>query len=183
MLQLRYRFLKHCSRCDRGGTGGAFYGLAESSEATPKGHTTMAMQVVWHGSQQESFDLVNAIARNCTCEFGLMGVRLATCAPHRMLTEDQRALNGLLFARRMAERLRREEFSRAKVDHAAAPAPRAHVHRHRLTRHARPVAIRRIMTDLADAAGLVLCRRMPVAWQQLYAARTDACVPRTFARS
>src|SRR5437588_6867252 len=74
----------------------------------------MAMQVVWHGTQQESFDLVNAIARNCTCEFGLMGVRLATCAPHRMLTEDQRALNGLLFARRMAERLRREEFSRAK---------------------------------------------------------------------
>jgi hypothetical protein len=31
-----------------------------------------------------------------------------------MLTEDQRALNGLLFARRMQERLRREEFSRAK---------------------------------------------------------------------
>jgi len=83
----------------------------------------MAMQVVWHGSQQESFDLVNAIARNCTCEFGLMGVRLATCAPHRMLTEDQRALNGLLFARRMAERLRREEFSRAKA--AAAPRSRS----------------------------------------------------------
>ena len=74
----------------------------------------MTMQVVWHGTQQESFDLVNAIARNCTCEFGLMGVRLATCAPHRMLTEDQRALNGLLFARRMQERLHREEFSRAK---------------------------------------------------------------------
>ncbi|GAC1323391.1 MAG: hypothetical protein NVSMB2_21080 [Chloroflexota bacterium] len=74
----------------------------------------MATQVVWHGTQQESFDLVNAIARNCTCEFGLMGVRLATCAPHRMLTEDQRALNGLLFARRMQERLRREEFTRLK---------------------------------------------------------------------
>ena len=74
----------------------------------------MSMQVVWHGTQQESFDLVNAIARNCTCEFGLMCVRLATCAPHRMLTEDQRALNGLLFARRMAERLNTEEFTRAK---------------------------------------------------------------------
>jgi hypothetical protein len=74
----------------------------------------MSTQVVWHGTQQESFDLVNAIARNCTCEFGLMGVRLATCAPHRMLTDDQRALNGLLFARRMQERLKREEFSRAK---------------------------------------------------------------------
>ena len=73
----------------------------------------MTTQVIWHGTQQESFDLVNAIARNCTCEFGLMGVRLATCAPHRMLTEDQRALNGLLFARRMNERLRHEEFSRA----------------------------------------------------------------------
>ena len=80
----------------------------------------MTMQVVWHGTQQESFDLVNAIARNCTCEFGLMGVRLATCAPHRMLTEDQRALNGLLFARRMADRLQREEFSRTR----SGPAPR-----------------------------------------------------------
>lgn len=80
----------------------------------------MTMQVVWHGTQQESFDLVNAIARNCTCEFGLMGVRLATCAPHRMLTEDQRALNGLLFARRMAERLRREEFTRAKAANASS---------------------------------------------------------------
>jgi len=74
----------------------------------------MSMQVVWHGTQQESFDLVNAIARNCTCEFGLMGVRLSTCAPHRMLTEDQRALNGLLFARRMAARLQREELSRER---------------------------------------------------------------------
>src|SRR3984893_11419496 len=78
----------------------------------------MAPQVVWHGTQQESFDLVNAIGRNCTCEFGLMGVRLATCAPHRMLTEDQRALNGLLFARRMQERLRLEEFSRGKTSAA-----------------------------------------------------------------
>jgi hypothetical protein len=73
----------------------------------------MTMQVVWHGTQQESFDLVNAIAHNCTCEFGLLGVRLATCAPHRMLTEDQRALNGLLFARRLQERLSHEEFASA----------------------------------------------------------------------
>jgi hypothetical protein len=38
-------------------------------------------------------------------------MRLSTCAPHRMLTEDQRALNGLLFVRRVVDRLRREEFS------------------------------------------------------------------------
>jgi hypothetical protein len=40
-----------------------------------------------------------------------------------MLTEDQRALNGLLFARRMAERLRREEFSRAKTTISNARKP------------------------------------------------------------
>lgn len=106
-----------------GGTRGAFSG-AQGFGGTPES-TIMAMQVVWHGSQQESFDLVNAIARNCTCEFGLMGVRLATCAPHRMLTEDQRALNGLLFARRMAERLRREEFSRLKTSSTTTRAPRS----------------------------------------------------------
>ena len=71
----------------------------------------MSIRVSWHGTQQESFDLVNAIGRNCTCEFGLMGARLTTCSAHRMLLEDQRALDGLLFVRRMAERLRREEFS------------------------------------------------------------------------
>ena len=75
---------------------------------------TMFSEVVWNGTQEESFALVNAIARNCTCEFGLMGVRLSTCAPHRMLTEDQRALNGLLFARKMLDRLLREEFSSAE---------------------------------------------------------------------
>jgi hypothetical protein len=71
----------------------------------------MSIRVAWHGTQQESFDLVNAIGRNCTCDFGLMGARLTTCSSHRMLMEDQRALDGLLFVRRMAERLLDEEFS------------------------------------------------------------------------
>ena len=71
---------------------------------------TTQHQVLWHGSQQESFDLINSIARNCTCDFGPMGVRLSTCSPHRMLMDDQRALDGLLFVRRMAERLRAEEW-------------------------------------------------------------------------
>jgi hypothetical protein len=73
---------------------------------------TMTNQVVWHGSQQESFDLINAIARNCTCEFGMMGVRLSTCPAHLMLMEDQRALDGLLFVRHMLDRLQDEEFER-----------------------------------------------------------------------
>ena len=65
--------------------------------------------VQWFGTRQESSDLIAAITRNCTCEFGLKGIRLKQCGPHNMLTSDQRALNGLLFARRMAARLRHEE--------------------------------------------------------------------------
>jgi len=71
----------------------------------------MTSEVLWHGTQQDALELANAIGRNCTCEFGIMGVRLSTCSAHRMLVEDQRALDGLLFVRSMAERLLREEFS------------------------------------------------------------------------
>lgn len=71
----------------------------------------MSDSVIWRGTQQESFDLVNAIARNCACQFGLMGVRLSMCGAHQMLSEDQRALDGLLFVRGMARRLWFEEFT------------------------------------------------------------------------
>jgi hypothetical protein len=75
----------------------------------------MSTQVSWHGTPQESLALLDAITRNCTCEFGVMGVRLSVCSAHRMLTEDQRALDGLLFAHRMADRLRYEEFSTSRT--------------------------------------------------------------------
>ena len=77
--------------------------------------TTMSTQIIWHGTQQESFALIGAVAHNCTCQVGPDGVRTFTCNPHRMLTEDQRALDGLLFARRMADRLLREEFARSQT--------------------------------------------------------------------
>src|SRR4051812_14079705 len=82
--------------------------LRWSYEQTDDSMSTLA---TWHGTQAESFDLVKAVARNCACEFGVTGVRVSTCPVHQMLIEDQRALNGLLFVRRMADRLRREEFS------------------------------------------------------------------------
>jgi len=71
---------------------------------------------IWYGTQRESFDLVNAITHHCGCEFGLTGARVSTCPPHRMLIEDQRALNGLLFARRMVDRLRQEEWALGAAD-------------------------------------------------------------------
>lgn len=64
---------------------------------------------VWHGTQAESFALVNAIARNCQCTFGVMGIRTSTCEPHRAMVEDQRWMNGLLFMRRNAAKLEVEE--------------------------------------------------------------------------
>ena len=70
----------------------------------------MPIAARWHGNQQDAFDLVNAIARHCTCEFGAKAVRVSTCSSHRILIEDQRALDGLLFARRIRPRLLREEF-------------------------------------------------------------------------
>ena len=71
----------------------------------------VAPQVVFYGTQEESCALVNAIARNCACAWGALGVRTSTCAPHNMLISDQRALNGLLFMRRHVTTLALEEFA------------------------------------------------------------------------
>jgi len=65
--------------------------------------------VIWHGTLHERRELSNAVRHNCSCEFGLMGVRMSTCASHHMLSEDQRALDGMLFGRRIAGRLSDEE--------------------------------------------------------------------------
>jgi hypothetical protein len=64
----------------------------------------------WHGTDDERLDLLHAIAHNCACEVDDMGVQLEACASHRMLINEQRVLDGLLFARRMTDRLRRQEF-------------------------------------------------------------------------
>ncbi len=71
----------------------------------------MATSVLWHGSQTEALELLQALSRNCSCVVTAEGVRLSTCAPHQMLSSDQRAIDGLLFARRIAARLRVEEFN------------------------------------------------------------------------
>ena len=69
-------------------------------------------QAMWHGSTDEYSELLSAIGRHCTCSLGPTGERSATCAPHHMLRAEQRALDGLLFARRMRSRLQREEWAR-----------------------------------------------------------------------
>jgi hypothetical protein len=66
----------------------------------------------WNGTQTEYLDLVRALIHNCACEFA-NGVLLSACPAHRMLAEDQRALNGLVFGRRIAGRLQHEEWLKA----------------------------------------------------------------------
>lgn len=69
------------------------------------------MTVVWHGDREESGALVTAIAKNCACVFGLMGMRVSTCEPHQALVSDQRFLDGLLVMRHYRDKLLLQEFT------------------------------------------------------------------------
>jgi hypothetical protein len=64
-------------------------------------------QTRWNGTESELHQLVNAVARNCVC--GENQAPPWRCAAHIMLF-DQRAVDGLVFARRIVKRLLVEEF-------------------------------------------------------------------------
>ena len=70
-------------------------------------------QTVFHGDEDETKAIVEAVANNCACTY-TDGIVTGQCAPHHMLVTDQRALNGLVWMRRAVSRLRREEFGRKK---------------------------------------------------------------------
>lgn len=66
----------------------------------------------WHGTDEEWTELIRIVARNCTCDPSTRSVvASSSCAPHRMVLADQRALDGLVFARRMVTLFCREELS------------------------------------------------------------------------
>ena len=78
-------------------------------------------RVVWHGTRQESLELLHAVRLHCACETG-DGRMLTICSAHAMLARDQRAVDGLLFMRRMAERLLAEEFDMSQLQGRPSPA-------------------------------------------------------------
>jgi hypothetical protein len=85
----------------------------------------MSQVVSWGGTKEQLQELATAVGHNCTCSrSALAGGTPSTCAAHRMMRQDQRALNGLLFERHIAERLRREEFADALE--SAGPEPARH---------------------------------------------------------
>ena len=77
-------------------------------------------RVQWHGTHAEGVELVETLGRHCSCEFTAQHRRVFVCAPHEMFISDQRAIDGLLFARRIAARLRSEEFRPYAVTAEAA---------------------------------------------------------------
>lgn len=69
----------------------------------------MPRRISWNGTPDEALALLQVLRAHCFCQIE-SGRTVAPCGPHRMLAHDQRAVDGLLFMRRMAERLLREEF-------------------------------------------------------------------------
>jgi len=80
----------------------------------------MAQGITWNGTTDEALALLHALREHCTCAVD-HGRTTRPCAGHAMLAHDQRAVDGLLFMRRMAARLLSEEFA------AYAPAPSASI--------------------------------------------------------
>jgi hypothetical protein len=62
-----------------------------------------------------------ATARNCACQRSTEGAVTRSCSAHALLLGDQLAINRLVFARHIADRLRKEEgLSGAFLEHGAA---------------------------------------------------------------
>jgi hypothetical protein len=66
------------------------------------------LPAIWHGTDAEYRILLRIVAGYCSCR--PEGIKIVVCSPHQMLVEDQRAIDGLVFLRRLAGRLTAEEF-------------------------------------------------------------------------
>jgi hypothetical protein len=69
----------------------------------------------WHGTEEEWGALLDAVDLHCACLYTSMGTPLRRCVAHSIL-QDQRALDGLLWMRRLRTRLQREEQSVSSPD-------------------------------------------------------------------
>ena len=76
--------------------------------------TGMARRVTWNGTTEEALALLRALGAHCECRIE-EGRTVAACPGHAMLAHDQRAIDGLLFMRRMAARILAEEFNSAAL--------------------------------------------------------------------
>ncbi len=72
----------------------------------------MSHQTTWPGTQADMGELLEAVLHNCTCVIASeYGNAQRLCSAHTLLTANQAAINRLMFGRRIADRLRQEEWS------------------------------------------------------------------------
>ncbi len=69
----------------------------------------MIQRIRWNGTADEALALLHALRAHCECRVDA-GRTVAPCAAHTMIAFDQRAIDGLVFMRRIAPRLLAEEF-------------------------------------------------------------------------
>ena len=82
----------------------------------------MEQFAIWHGDSTEMEALLQAAAHNCGCGRSRSAKDWNTrCSAHRMLAFDQRALDGLLFVRRLTRRLEAEEWARGVALNVSNP--------------------------------------------------------------
>ncbi len=82
----------------------------------------MARHTTWNGTPDEALALLHALRTHCECR--VAGERtVSVCASHAMLARDQRAIDGLLFMRRMAAQLLVEEFKLAAIQSTESSVP------------------------------------------------------------
>ena len=70
----------------------------------------MHTDAVWHGTPQELEELLQVLGRNCKYKDVQRSAHACPCPVHHMYTADQRALDGLLFARHQMAQLVAQEF-------------------------------------------------------------------------
>lgn len=81
----------------------------------------MTTMTVFHGTQQERYELTVAIEHNCVCHIDPdTGLRTSTCPAHAMLL-DQRILDGLDVTRRRAAALLAKELSESTHESVLPP--------------------------------------------------------------
>jgi hypothetical protein len=82
----------------------------------------MARRITWNGTTDEALALLQALRTHCECHV-VEGRTLAPCGAHAMLVSDQRAIDGLIFMRRLATRLLTEEFDLVDSRRTVEPVP------------------------------------------------------------
>ena len=69
----------------------------------------MARTIAWNGTTAEALALLHSVSAHCECGID-EGRTVMPCPAHCMIAHDQRAVDGLLFMRRMVANLLAEEF-------------------------------------------------------------------------